>query len=96
MPTDDTVNAMKCAAKGCDKRVTYEKPLCYPHWLEFDSFEIAECEKCHFFSTGPAVMEVGTMCWDCRDGEDVAIHDHAPIEVELQYFEVDPEIRTGG
>ena len=41
---------MDCAAKGCDKPVTYEKPLCYPHWLEFDSFEIEECKKCHYFS----------------------------------------------
>jgi len=79
---------MICAAKGCDKPVTYEKPLCYPHWLEFDSFEIEECEKCHYFSFEPSVTgdEPPFLCFDCSRGKDVPVHDHAAIEVELRYI----------
>ena len=77
---------MNCAAKGCDKPVTYEKPLCYPHWLEFDSFEIEECEKCHYFSDDHRSFDYEgdepVLCWDCRDGKAVVVHDHAPIEIE--------------
>lgn len=77
---------MNCAAKGCAKPVTYEKPLCYPHWLEFDGFGIGECEKCHFFSFEPTVREDAPLCFDCKWDKDVPIHDHAPIEVELRYL----------
>jgi len=81
---------MECAAIGCDKnqkRITYDSPLCYAHWPEFDAFEIEECGRCHFFSFIPE----GDQCFDCyryrhngKDVRDIVIHNHAPIEVELR------------
>jgi len=37
-----------CARWGCDKNATYKKPLCYPHWAEWDRWELDECRRCHW------------------------------------------------
>ena len=37
-----------CARWTCDRSASYEKPLCYKHWLEFTELEIAECDRCHW------------------------------------------------
>ncbi len=38
-----------CARDGCSvtKSITFDKPLCYPHWKEFDALGVFECERCH-------------------------------------------------
>ncbi|MBI2886527.1 MAG: GIY-YIG nuclease family protein [Chloroflexi bacterium] len=38
-----------CARWGCKKSATSEKPLCYDHWKEWDSWELEECTRCHWF-----------------------------------------------
>ncbi|MFC1963200.1 GIY-YIG nuclease family protein [Chloroflexota bacterium] len=38
-----------CSRWGCDKTATYEKPLCYKHWLEFEGWELEECNLCHWY-----------------------------------------------
>ncbi|MFC2059609.1 GIY-YIG nuclease family protein [Chloroflexota bacterium] len=39
----------KCAKWGCIKDATYEKPLCYKHWCEWEAWELDECNRCHYF-----------------------------------------------
>jgi len=41
-----------CARWGCNKSATYDKPLCYEHWLEWEAWELDECNRCHYFYTG--------------------------------------------
>ncbi len=36
-----------CARFDCEKTATYEKPLCYDHWLQWEAWEIEECTQCH-------------------------------------------------
>jgi len=37
-----------CARFDCEKTATYEKPLCYDHWLEWEAWELEECSQCHW------------------------------------------------
>ena len=32
--------SLQCARVGCGKPVSYDRPLCYPHWREFDRFRL--------------------------------------------------------
>jgi len=32
-----------CAKWGCDRKATYDKPLCYEHWCEFEAWDLEEC-----------------------------------------------------
>ena len=41
-----------CARWGCDKKATYDKPLCYEHWREWESWKLEECNRCHYFYEG--------------------------------------------
>lgn len=38
-----------CARWGCDRSATYDKPLCYQHWLEWEAWESEECSRCHYY-----------------------------------------------
>jgi len=38
-----------CAKWGCNRSATYDKPLCYEHWLEWEAWELDECNRCHYF-----------------------------------------------
>lgn len=40
-----------CVRWGCTNGASYDKPLCYPHWLEWDAGELEECSRCHWFYT---------------------------------------------
>ena len=40
-----------CARWGCNKSATYDKPLCYQHWLEWEAWELDECNRCHYYYT---------------------------------------------
>ena len=37
-----------CARLGCQRPATFERPLCHPHWKEWDAYELAECARCHW------------------------------------------------
>ena len=63
-----------CARWGCDKNATYDKPLCYEHWLEWEAWELEECNRCHWFYEGDEfvvynmtdhIEEYPLMCDDC-------------------------------
>lgn len=67
-----------CARWGCDKSATYDKPLCYEHWLEWEDWESDECNRCHYFYDGgdfvlyydtddDVIEEYPLMCDDCLD-----------------------------
>jgi len=69
---------MHCAKMGCLKPASYDRPLCYPHWREFDRFEIFECERCHRVDAMVGVLsEDRDLCPDCIQGKQVSIHVHA-------------------
>lgn len=40
---------MTCAAIDCEKSASFDKPLCYIHWRAWDSWELEECIRCHWF-----------------------------------------------
>lgn len=65
-----------CARWGCNKSATYDKPLCYEHWLEWEAWELDECNRCHYFYNGDnfvlydmtdddVIKEYPLMCDDC-------------------------------
>lgn len=65
-----------CARWGCNKSATYDKPLCYEHWLEWEAWELDECNRCHYFYDGgkfvlydmpddDVIEEYPLMCDDC-------------------------------
>ena len=37
----------QCARWGCEKEASYDKPLCYPHWQEYERWDSEECSHCH-------------------------------------------------
>ncbi|MEE8473438.1 MAG: GIY-YIG nuclease family protein [Dehalococcoidia bacterium] len=76
-------NDLICARIGCDKPASYEKPLCYEHWMEFDRYGIFECERCHRFDE-QVVNE--DLCWDCSGGKEVPIHAHGPVDYQRHYL----------
>ena len=63
-----------CSRWGCKKDATYDKPLCYEHWLEWQAWELEECSRCHWFYGGDEsvvfdttgyIEEYPFMCDDC-------------------------------
>ena len=38
----------RCARWGCEKEASYDKPLCYPHWQEYERWDSEECSHCHW------------------------------------------------
>jgi len=65
-----------CARWGCNKSATYDKPLCYEHWLQWEAWELDECNRCrYFYDAGNFVLydmpdddvieEYPLMCDDC-------------------------------
>jgi len=67
-----------CARWGCIKEATYDKPLCYEHWLEYEAWELDECSRCNYFYSsddfisytvaGNEVLEeYPLMCDTCND-----------------------------
>ena len=38
-----------CSRWGCDKSATYDKPLCYQHWQEWEAWGLEECSRCHYY-----------------------------------------------
>ncbi|MBM2826515.1 MAG: hypothetical protein HW403_579 [Dehalococcoidia bacterium] len=64
-----------CAKWGCKTAATFEKPLCYDHWLEWDAWDLEECNRCHWFYAdgfdsvayyeGEWEKEFPYLCTDC-------------------------------
>ena len=82
---------MLCAKIGCVEPVAYAKPLCYPHWKEFDRFYIQECQKCHRFDELVGEFNAedeDDLCMDCYSGVEVAVHAHGPVEHQTRYLYV--------
>ena len=81
---------LDCARIGCTKPVSYDRPLCYPHWTKFDSLFLYECAKCHRFDD--VLHEVDHSdddhCFDCARGDEVPVHIHAPVEHIERYLYV--------
>ena len=76
-----------CARIDCDRSVSYDKPLCYPHWRDFDRFHIFECERCHRFDEiiGELTPDED-LCFDCTRKKDVSVHVHAPVDYQTRYL----------
>ena len=60
-----TTATQPCARSECDKKATYEKPLCYEHWLEWDAGDLEECNRCRQFynSSGGEMFVYWEMEW---------------------------------
>ena len=42
------LNGQSCARRGCAKSATFEKPLCYDHWRQWQAWRLEECTRCHW------------------------------------------------
>ena len=79
---------LTCARIGCTETesVTYYKPLCRPHWREFDRYELFECERCGRFDEVIGAVTDESICFDCARGDTVAVHHHGPVEYRVRYL----------
>ncbi|HLF03662.1 MAG TPA: GIY-YIG nuclease family protein [Dehalococcoidia bacterium] len=81
-----------CAKIDCVAPASYDKPLCYKHWQEFDRYQISECENCHRFDEMVGVLGGDQdLCWDCAgsrrgQGKEIPTHNHAPVEHQTRYL----------
>ena len=78
----------QCARINCTetRNITYDKPLCYPHWKEFDSLRLFECERCHRFDELVGEFSEDDLCWNCVRGEEVPEYAHGPVEYFNYYL----------
>ena len=53
-----------CARWGCTNTASYEKPLCYSHWLEWEEGELEECNRCRQFYDAAAMVVFWEGGWD--------------------------------
>ena len=64
-----------CARWDCNKSATYDKPLCYEHWCQWEAWELEECNRCHQYyadyetvlydTSGDDYNEYPLMCDEC-------------------------------
>lgn len=90
--TADSVGK-RCAADNCGetRRVTFNKPLCWSHWKEFDEYLILECERCHWFAELVGEWTDEELCYECVDRErrgypPTPIYAHGPVERRIRYL----------
>ena len=84
-----------CARDGCPvtKGISFNKPLCYPHWKDFDAQEIFECERCHWFDELVGEFTEDDLCMECvqrerRGFDPTPLYPHGPVERRIRYLYV--------
>ena len=91
---DRTADAIgvRCATDYCEmaRRITYEKPLCYTHWKDFDRYFISECDRCHWFSEDVGEGTDEGVCRECYDRErrgfpPSPVYAHGPVQRRVRY-----------
>ena len=92
--TPDAVG-VRCAADGCDvtNRITYDSPLCWNHWKDFDNLLIFECEWCHWFDEHFGEDPDELLCFECIGREQrgmppTPIYAHGPVERRVRFLYV--------
>jgi len=60
-----------CARVGCQRAATFDRPLCYAHWKEWDAYELAECARCHWLLE-PGIEEA--FHWSLAEDLDEGFH----------------------
>lgn len=90
--TAEAVGA-RCATDYCGvtNGISYDKPLCYKHWKEFDAYRIFECERCHWFDELVGEFTDETFCPECvqrerRGNPPTPVYAHAPVERRIRYL----------
>jgi predicted GIY-YIG superfamily endonuclease len=93
LPKTPDAIGKRCAADGCGetKGISYEKPLCWDHWKEFDRLLISECERCHWFDWNVGEVTEESLCFDCvgrerRGDAPVPMYAHGPVEIRVRYL----------
>jgi len=94
LPKTTEAIGKRCAKDGCDstKGISYEKPICWTHWRDFDSLLIDECSRCHWFDE--VFYEDTTsagLCYECLSRErqkapPASIYAHGPVERRVRYL----------
>ncbi len=59
-----TTATQPCARWACTNSASFDKPLCYPHWQEWDSGELEECARCGWFHSGDDSPVYISQGWD--------------------------------
>jgi len=93
LPKSTEAIGARCARDGCDiqKDISYERPLCWAHWKDFDSLLIFECERCHWFDELVGEFSDADLCWECESRErqeapPAPIYAHGPVERRVRYL----------
>ena len=84
---------IRCATDYCKvtRGVTYEKPLCYRHWKDFDRYLISECDTCHWFGEDVGGSSDEDLCYECYDRErrgypPSPVYAHGPVQRRIRYL----------
>ena len=84
---------VRCATDYCEttRGITYEKPLCYGHWKEFDRYFLSECGRCHWFTEDVGFGSDEELCYQCFDRErrgfpPSPVYAHAEVERRIRYL----------
>ena len=97
MRLDRTAEAIgvRCATDYCEvtRGITFDKPLCYRHWTDFDRYFISECDRCHWFSEEGDWGSDEGLCYECDDRErrgfpPSPVYAHGPVERRVRYLYV--------
>ncbi len=86
---------VRCATDYCEvtRGITYEKPLCYTHWKDFDRYFISECDRCHWFTEDVGCGSDEDLCYECFDRERRGlplspVYPHGPVQRRIRYLYV--------
>ena len=84
------VVSLQCSKIRCVEMVSYDQPLCEPHWQEFRESRLSECERCHQFDDMSLALEAATedvhLCAECRQEVKAPDHDRRAAERRCQYL----------
>ena len=93
MPRSQEAVGKRCATDCCQvtKGITYDKPLCYEHWKEFDDYRLLECERCRWFDEFVGTWSDDDLCSECFDRErkdlpPTPVYGHGPVERRVRYL----------
>lgn len=81
-----------CARWGCEKEASYDKPLRYPHWQEYERWDSEECSRCHQFYDDHAFVIFLSQEWDevyslmCDDCLYFTLEGHARPEPAFKWM----------
>ena len=85
-------STQRCVRWGCEKEASFDKPLCYPHWQEYERWDSEECSRCRQFYEDDAFVIYFAHEWDevyslmCDNCLFFTLNGHARPEPSFQWM----------